>query len=134
MGMLEGDQGGVLKPAWHARDPIDRAMVQAIEHFFRAYAPGFDLLPALSALLYEPEASLSELADRQGVTKQAISQARQRAVRRVERAISRYWADPEGSDAQRAYAVFVDFWRQRFGADFPNVNGPASSEWVGQTA
>lgn len=120
-----------LKRVWdEERDPIDRAMVEAIEDFFARYAPGFDLLPALATLLWEPDRSLGDVATEQGVSKQAVSQARKRAVARVERTISRYWHDPEGSDAQRAWAVFVDFWRQRFGTDFPHVNGAASAEWL----
>ena len=120
---LERDDGGTVRPVWHPRSAHERELVEALEDFFETHLPA--LRPegkqqALEDLMYA-RASLNELAEDKGVSKQAVSQARKRALTWVMRELSSQWPDPEGSVEARAYAVFAAYWRDRFGVDFPNT-------------
>lgn len=114
-------------PVWQPRNAHDRLVVEALEDFFETHLPA--LRPegkqqALEDLMYA-RASLAELAEDKGVSKQAVSQARKRALSWVLRELSSQWPDPEGSHEQRAYAVFATYWRDRFGVEFPDTREDA---------
>jgi hypothetical protein len=108
---------------WAPRSEHDRAVVVAVDDFFETHLPA--LRPerkqqALEDLMFTQK-SLRELAADKGITHKPVQRARTRALSWVVRELATQWPDPEGSDEQRAWAVFASYWRDRFGVDFPQT-------------
>lgn len=120
---LEGIGRGEVRPVFtDNRDLRDQASIEALEDFFETHLPVArgGRQEVLDLFLYD-RLTLGEVALSRGVSKQAVAQQRMRVFKWVMRELAAQWPDPEGTTEQRAWAVFVTYWRDRFGVEYPEV-------------
>jgi hypothetical protein len=115
---METDEGGRIMLLWSQRE--DHEVLAAVEEFFTPYIA---LMPAAKRRVLDEyllgHRSQEDIARELGVDQSTVSRRLWASARWLTRLVAQDTNDSTATDEQRAWAVFNEFWLDRFGVDWP---------------